>query len=126
MPLYDMYEDNTTDAEGGLAVNTKDDEYPVMATGLDHKVPTPEVDVNYLNFSFMFPIGKSYAVGKVIGRKIDVDGNDVERTKNNPIIDKREYCFEFDGGEVSELTANVISESMYTHLQSHHMSIHGL
>ena len=36
MPLYEMYEDNATDAEGGLEGKTEDDEYPDMATGLDH------------------------------------------------------------------------------------------
>ena len=39
-----MYEDDTTDVGGGLAVNTEDDEGPDMATGLDRKVPTPEVN----------------------------------------------------------------------------------
>ena len=43
-PLYEMYEDDTTDVGGGLAVNTEDDEGPDMATGLDRKVPTPEVN----------------------------------------------------------------------------------
>ena len=33
---------------------------------------------------------------------------------NNPILDTREYCVEFDDGEVSERTENVIAESIYT------------
>ena len=36
MPLYEMYEDNATDVEGGLEGKTEDDEYPDMATGLEH------------------------------------------------------------------------------------------
>ena len=35
------------------------------------------------------------------------------RTNDNPVLDTREYWVEFDYGEVSELTENVISESMY-------------
>ena len=60
-PLYDMYEDDTTDAEGGLSY-----EIPVMATGLDLQVPTPEVNDNYVNSSFMSPRGNTYARGKVV------------------------------------------------------------
>ena len=40
-PLYYMYEDYTTDAEGGVAGKTEDDKDPVMDTGLDREVPTP-------------------------------------------------------------------------------------
>ena len=58
--MYEIYEDNTTYAEGGLAGNAEDDEYPVMDNGLDHVVPTPEVNDNYVNASVMFPIGNSY------------------------------------------------------------------
>ena len=36
------------------------------------------------------------------------------RAHTNPILDTRIYQFEFIGGKVTELTANVISESMYT------------
>ena len=47
-PLYEMYEDDTTYAEGGLADNTEDEEDPLMATGFDREVPTPEVNDNYV------------------------------------------------------------------------------
>ena len=73
--LYEIYEENKTEAEVGLAGKTKGDEYPVMATGLYRKVPTPEVDDDYVNDSVMLPIGNSYAIGKVTGEKIDADGN---------------------------------------------------
>ena len=43
-PFYEMYEDNTTDVESGLAGKTKNDEDPDMATGLDREVPTPDVN----------------------------------------------------------------------------------
>ena len=108
-----MYEDNTTDKEGGLSGNTEDNKYPIMVTGLDRKVPTPEVNDNYVNYSAIFTRGDSYARGKIIGQKRDADGNYVGRTNYNPMLDKRVYLVEFDDGEVSELTENVISDSMY-------------
>ena len=112
-PLYEMYEEYSIDEEGILAGNTKDIEDPSMATELDREVPKPEVNYNYTNASVMLPRGNSYAIGKVIGRKIDSYENAVRRTNDNPIVDTREYCVEFDDGEVSELTENVISKSIY-------------
>ena len=112
-PLYEMYEDDITYAEGGLVSNTEDDEYPDMDTGLDIEVPTPEANDNYLNASVMLPRGESYSRGKFIGRKRDAYGNTVGRSNDNSILDTREYSVEFDDGEVSELIANVISDSMY-------------
>ena len=112
-PLYAMYEDDTIDVEVGLAGNTEYDEGPAMAIGLYREVPTPEGNSNYLNALVMLPRGNSYARVKVIGRKRDADGNAVGRYNDNPILDTREYSVEFDDGEISELTANLISESIY-------------
>ena len=88
-PLYEMYEDDTTDAECGFPGNNKDYEDPVMATGLDREVPTTEVNYNYVNNSVMLPRVNSYARGKVVGRKIYAYENAVGRTNNNLIIDTR-------------------------------------
>ena len=111
--MYEMYEDDTTDAEGGLAGNTEDDEEPVIATALYRKVHIIEVDENYVNYSVMLPRGNSYARGKVIRRKRYADGNAVGRTNNNPILDTHKYRVKFDDGEVSKITVNVITESIY-------------
>ena len=35
------------------------------------------------------------------------------RANDNPILDICQYVVKFDSGEVNELTANVISQSMY-------------
>ena len=43
MPIYDMYEENDTHAEGGLSSNSEYYEILVMANGLDCEFPTPEV-----------------------------------------------------------------------------------
>ena len=88
-PLYEMYEDYTTDLKGGLAGNTKDDEDPAMDTLLDREVPTPELNENYVNNSVMLPRGNIYARGKVIGRKRYADGNSVGRKNDNPIFETR-------------------------------------
>ena len=54
-PLYEIYQDDTTNAEGGFAGKTKDDEYTTMAARLDSKVPTPELNDNNLNSSVILP-----------------------------------------------------------------------
>ena len=70
-PLYEMYDDDTTDAEVSLADKSKEDEIPVMATGLEHQVPTLEVDDSYVNSSVILPRFNTYARGKVIRHKMD-------------------------------------------------------
>ena len=76
-PLYEIYQDDTTDVEGCLAGNADNDEGTAMVTGLDRKVPTPEANDNYMNSLVMLPRGNSYARRKVIGWKIDADVNAV-------------------------------------------------
>ena len=46
-------------------------------------------------------------------RNRDVEGNLMGRANDNPIRDTRQYVVKFDSGEVTELTTNVISQSMY-------------
>ena len=52
--------------------------------------------------------------GCVISRKCDTDGNPMGRSHANPILDTRIYNVEFDDGDVTELTTNLITESMYS------------
>ena len=104
MPLYEMYEDDTTNAEGGLAVKTENDEDLVISNELDREVPSPEVNDNYVNSSVMLPRGNSYDIWKVIEQKRDADENTVGKENDNPILDTQKYRVEFDDGEVSELT----------------------
>ncbi len=47
-------------------------------------------------------------------RKRDIDGNPTGVANANPILDIRDYVVTFDDGDVTELTANLIAESMYT------------
>ena len=45
--------------------------------------------------------------------KRDHEGNVIGRSNSNPILDTREYEVKFEDGDVTELTANAIAESMY-------------
>ena len=75
--------------------------------------PTPDFNDNYVGAELMLPRGGTLARGRVIGRKRDHEGNVTGRHNSNPIRDTREYRVEFDDGDVTELTANVIAENMY-------------
>ena len=46
-------------------------------------------------------------------RKRDHEGNVIGRSNANLILDTREYEVKFEDGDVTELTVNAISESMY-------------
>ena len=53
------------------------------------------------------------ARGRVIRWKRDTDSNPTGRANANPILDTRVYNIEFDEGDVTELTANMIAQAMY-------------
>ena len=61
----------------------------------------------------MLPRGRTLARGRVTERKHDHEGNVIGRSNANHILDTREYEVKFEGGDVTKLTANAISESMY-------------
>ena len=75
--------------------------------------PTPELGDIYLNVDILFPRGDKVEKGCVINRKQNSDGDPIGRANANPILDTRRYDVEFEDGQVTELTANVIAESMY-------------
>ena len=75
--------------------------------------PTPKFNDHYVGAALMLPCGGTLARGRVIGCTQDHKGNVTGRYDPNPIRDMQEYCVEFDDGDVSELTANVIAENMY-------------
>ena len=84
-----------------------------MSTELDRDIPMPEANDNYLNDSVMFQRRNTNNRVNVIVRKRYSDGNSIGRKNDNPILDTRKYRAEFDDGEVSEIMADVIAESMY-------------
>jgi hypothetical protein len=79
----------------------------------------PEMDLydeetldHMLAAEVVLPKGDYQFVGKVIGRKRDVNGNPVGRASNNPILDTRVYEVEFPDGSVSEYVANKQAEAI--------------
>ena len=53
------------------------------------------------------------ARGHEVAQSHDVYGNIMGRAHTYPILDTRMYQVEFAGGEVTELTTNIIDESIY-------------
>ena len=75
---------------------------------------TPEAGDNLISAEIMLPRGGTMARGRVLSRKRDRDGNPTGRAHENPILDTRSYIVEFDDGHQTELTANLIAESLYS------------
>jgi hypothetical protein len=73
----------------------------------------PKIGDNYLSATLMLPKGGVLVKGPVTSRKRDRDGNPVGRANDNPILDTRSYIIDFDDGDQTELTANMIAESLY-------------
>jgi hypothetical protein len=74
----------------------------------------PEIGDNYLSAELMLPEGGVLVKGHVTARKRDRDGNPVGHANDNPILDTRSYIVDFDDGDQTELTANMIAESLYS------------
>ena len=75
---------------------------------------TPEIGDNYIGANIELPWGGVLTKGKVIARKQDAGGNPIGHAHANPILDTREYTVEFDDQDVTKLTANKITVSVYT------------
>jgi hypothetical protein len=90
---------------------------------------TPETGDNYVNAEISISKGGSLARGRVTSRKRDADGNPTGRANDNPVLDTRVYNVEFDDGDVTELTANMIAQAMYSqcdHEGNQYMLLKGL
>jgi hypothetical protein len=83
---------------------------------------TPKIGDNYLSAELMPPKGGVMVKGRVTGHKRDQDGNPVGRANDNPILDTRSYILDFDDGDQTELTANMIAESLYLQCLKPHLS----
>jgi hypothetical protein len=73
----------------------------------------PEIGDNYLSAELMLPKGGVMVKDHMTAHKRDRDGNPVGRANDNPILDTRTYIVGFDDGNQTELTANMIAESLY-------------
>jgi hypothetical protein len=73
---------------------------------------TPKIGENYLSTELMLPMGGVMVKGRVTACKHYRDGNPVGHANDNPILDTRSYIANFDYGNQTELTANMIAESL--------------
>ena len=105
-PEYDIYKYDTTD---GARSNATPKELE----------PTPyDAPYHYLNASVVLTLGNKFSWGKVIGCKRDSEGNPIGRSNAQTVLCIRCYAVDFGDGEITELTENVIAESMYAQLNS--------
>jgi hypothetical protein len=66
-----------------------------------------------LSAEFMVFKGGALVKGRITACKCDRDGNPGGHANDNPILDTRSYIINFDDGDQTELTANMIAESLY-------------
>ena len=74
---------------------------------------TPEIGDNYLSPELMLPKGGVMVKGQVTVCTCNRDGNPVGLANINPHLDTRSYIVDFDDGNQTELTANMIAETLY-------------
>ncbi len=70
---------------------------------------TPEMGDNYLTAELMLPRGGAMVKGRVTTCKSDRDSNSVGLANSNPILDTRFYIIDFNNGDQTKLTANLIA-----------------
>jgi hypothetical protein len=73
---------------------------------------TPKMGDNYITAEIMLPRGGTMGKGHVSARKRDQHGNPVGLANSNPILDTSPYIIDFDDGDQTKLTANLIAESL--------------
>jgi hypothetical protein len=104
-------EDLTPDPTNYDDTNAMDPEYG------DADIMT-EIGDNYLSPELMLPKGGVMVKGHVTACTRDRDSNPVGCANDNPILDTRSYMVNFDDGIQTELTANMIAESLYSQYDS--------
>ena len=83
-----------------------------LSTAARRIIPTPEVADNYLCVEILLPRGRQVVIGHVVMQKRDANRNAIEKVYANLTLDMRQYQVELTGDMITELTANVIAESM--------------
>ncbi len=97
-------EDLTPDPAYFDDTNTTDPEYG------DTEI-MPKIGDNYLSAELMLPKGGVMVKGRVTACKRNRDSNPVGCANDNPILDTRSYIVDFDDGDQTKLTTNMIAES---------------
>jgi len=90
-----------------------DDTNPIDPDHGDAEI-TPEMGDNYLSAEIMIPRGGTMVRGRVTARKRDRDVNPIGLANSNPILDTRSYVVHFKDRDQTELTVNMIAESLYS------------
>ncbi len=74
---------------------------------------TPETGDTFIGAENFLPRGGTMTKGHVTAQNHDVDGNLIGTENDIPILDTREYVVTFEDGDMTELNANLIAQSMY-------------
>jgi hypothetical protein len=74
---------------------------------------TPVIGDNYFGAEILLPRGGVLLKGQVTRHKRDADGNPIGQSHDSSALDTQSYIVEFDNNYQTELTANLIAESMY-------------
>ena len=69
---------------------------------------------NYLSAEIMHPRSGTMVKGRVAVRKRGRDDNPIGLANSNPILDTRSYIVHFNDGDKTQLTANMMAESLYS------------
>jgi hypothetical protein len=95
------------------SISVKDEELMPEA---DDEHYSPEAYDQYLTTNdVLMDRGGEAMLGTVKNRKWDSEGNPVDHLNMNPLLDTREYKVEqFSDGSIDLLTANAITESLYS------------
>ena len=88
-------------------------DYDPNISDLEVKV-TPEANDPFVGAEVCLPLGGILKKGRVASRKWDAHGNPTGLSNDNRILDTHEYVIQFDDGDSTELTANMIAELMYS------------
>ena len=92
----------------------------------EEKSPMPELDeaddINYdgyIGARVMLPRdGHTFAVGRVLKRARDQEGQLIGKRDNNPLLDSSQWQVEFEDGSVERYHANIIAENIYSRLDA--------
>ena len=88
-------------------------DYDPNIPDLEVKV-TPEANDPFVGAEVCLPLGDILEKGRIASRKRDANGDPTGLSNDNSILDTREYVVQFDDSDSTELTANMIAESMYS------------
>ena len=82
---------------------------------MDDARAAADVYDKYLGVEVTLPgNGDQYQMARVVKRIKGNDGNAIDPSPYNPLLDTSEYLVEFPDGNTKELTANIIAESMFS------------